>query len=40
MSRCVKREEDLLKHNDSTFTNFVPRPTEGENTSHENTSDP
>ena len=40
MSRCVEREENLLKHNDCTFTNFVPRPTEGENTSHENTSDP
>ena len=40
MSRCVEREENLLKHNDCTFTNFVPRPTEGENISHENTSDP
>ena len=40
MSRCVEREENLLKHNDCTFTNFVPRPTEGENTSHKNTSDP
>ena len=40
MSRCVEREENLLKHNDCIFTNFVPRPTEWENTSHENTSDP
>ena len=40
MSRCVEREENLLKHNDCTFKNFVPRPTEGENTSHKNTSDP
>ena len=40
MSRCVKREKNLLQHNDCTFTNFVPRPTEGENTNHKNTSDP
>ena len=36
----LKEEKTLLKHNDCTFTNFVPRPTEGENTSHKNTSDP
>ena len=29
----LKEEKPLLKHNDCTFTKFVPSPTEGENTS-------